>query len=556
MGWTLSLFSIVIFGSSLVATSVGLAALRKRPDPVAWPLALLMFAVTAWAVPHAISLGFATLERVTFWNQLRYPGTVFAPVLYLVVALKYAGYDRELSRRVYAGLALIPILTVLTVWTNQFHGLFWESLSIATVGGASVLVPKFGLWYWANIGYLYLITVSGLGIFAREVLRSSRVYRKQAGMMFIGGVVPLAVNVAIVSGVGPDPSIDFTTIALTLSGLTFGLALFRLELLEIRPIARDRLLDELEDGVVVVGPNGRIRDFNPTAERILGDLSLNQHAEGVLPSDVVANGGELVVEIDARERVYRTQATTLTDERGQYIGRIVHMNDVTEIVKREQRISVLNRILRHNVRNELNVASGRLELVAGHLSTDQEDHVETAVKAINRVIGFAEKARYVEQTLKESDTGEDVSVTTIADRVVTQTQDAYSDAVIEYLPSTNSETESLVRVVDDELFEMALRELVENGIVHNDHESPHVTVHIESVGDRTRVSVADNGPGIPDGETDILTKRTETGLNHGGGVGLWLVKWMASLSSGELSFTENNPRGSVVTLTLRNAEND
>lgn len=554
MAWTLSPFTIVVVGGAVVATLVGVTAVRQRPDPMAWPLAVAMFAVAAWAIPHAVSFGFTSPARVAFWTRLQYPGTVLAPVAYLVVALRYAGYGRWLSRRTYGLLAVVPALTLVVVWTNPSHGLLWHSYSVARVYGATILVPEYGPWYWLNLGYLYLVTVTALLTFGTVVLRRGQVYRKQATVMFLGGFVPLLANVAVNSGVGPDPMIDFTTTGLALSGLTFALALFRLDLLDIRPVARDRLLAQLEDGVIIVGPEGRIREFNRTAERIFGDLAPNQPAAEVLPSRVVPDGGELVVEIGDDERHYRTRATPLTDQSGRDIGRIVYLNDVTEVVKREQRISVLSRILRHNIRNELNVTVGHLELLEPRVTAEHRDHVQAAMESTRRVVDAAEKARHVERTLETADSSQTVSAATVVEDVVTDADATVPDSAIEYERPRGDESEASVRVPDEQLFRRSIEELLENAVAHTDRAVPQVTVTVEPGPDRVRVSVADNGPGIPEQEVDVLSSSIETHLDHSSGLGLWLVKWTASVSAGSLSFTENDPRGTVVTLTLPAAE--
>lgn len=549
MGWTLSAFTIVVFGSAIVAIGVGLFAVRERPDPLAWPLAVTMFAVAAWALPHAISFGYASVERVSFWSRMRYPGVVVAPVAYLILALRYAGYDRWLSRRVYAVLAVVPATTVVIVWTNP-SGLFWQSLSVAQVGRASVLVEEVGPWFWVNLGYLYVVTLVALAALGAAITRLGPLYRKQTVVMFVAGLVPLVTNAAVEFGLGPDPMVDITTTALAVTGLAFALALFHFDLLEVRPVARERLFDQLDDGVVVVGPDGRIRDINPTAARILGDVTLGQPAETVFPSDVAPDGGELVVETDAGTRRFRTRSTALTDRHGREIGRIIHLNDITAIVEHEQRISILNRILRHNIRNELDIATGHLKLLEDRASAAEQEHIEQIRASTDRVLEFAEKARHVERTLQASDAAMVVSAGRIVDRVVTDAQESFSDTVIAYDRSDGSATEAIVRVVDRDLFEMAVTELVENAVVHNDQESPRVTVRLTADSDTVQVSVADNGPGIPDQETDVLLSTRETSLEHGSGLGLWLVTWFASLSGGDLSFGANDPRGSVVTLTL------
>ncbi|MFB6217962.1 MAG: histidine kinase N-terminal 7TM domain-containing protein [Halobacteriaceae archaeon] len=537
MAWTPSALALVAVAGGAVALGVGAAALRERPDPMAWPLAVFMFAVAVWAIPHGVSFGFTDLESVVFWHRVQYPGTVAAPVAYLVLAVKYADRGEWLSPRVYAGLAVVPAVTVAVVWTNP-SGLFWESLSLARVGGASVLVEEHGAWYWVNLGYLYLVTVAGLALFASTVLQSGAVYWKQSVAMFTGGVVPLAANVAAVAGAVPQPSLNPTIPSLAVTGVTFALALFHFDMLDIRPVARDRLVEELDDGVVVVGPEGRIRDFNPAAERVLDGLAVDRSAEAVLP-DATPDGGELVAETPEGERLFRTRSTALTDERGRPAGRVVHLDDVTDLVERDQRITVLNRVLRHNVRNELTVALGSLDGVE-----DPDEHVERAAASVRRVNELAEKARTVERTLRAPDP-EATPAGEVAEQVVADARDAYPGATVEYDGPSGP---AMASVAGEQLFEQALAELVENGIEHNDADAPRVTVGVERADDRVRVRVADDGPGIPEGEREVLARELETQLEHGSGIGLWLVRWVASLSSGELSFGDNDPRGSVVRL--------
>lgn len=553
MGWSMTTYTVVVLGSAAVAMVVGLVALRKRPDPMAKTLAVAMFAVAAWAIPHAISFGYTGVESVAFWHRVRYIGTVVAPICYLVLALKYAGYDRWLSRRVYAALGLIPALTVLFVWTNP-SGLFWESVTLVQVGDASVLVPEYGAWYWVTLGYLYLVTITSLLVLGSAATRSGPVYWKQAVLMFVGGLVPFATNAAIKLGIGREPMVDLTTTALAASGLIFAVALFYTDLLDISPVARDRLFEEIDDGVVVVGPDGQIRDFNSTATRVLGDIAINQPAEEIFASDVALDGGDLTVETDEGKRQFRTRSSALTDGRGRDVGRIVYLNDVSELVAREQRISVLNRILRHNIRNQLSRVSGHLELLEERVTAADLEHVEKARQATRRVTEFAEKAHNIERTLQGSDTSVAVSATATARRVVTRARQTYPDAVIDGELEAESGGAVFVRVVDEKLFELAISELVDNAVVHNDQEPPRVTVRVTADGGQVRVVVADNGPGIPEQETGVLDARVETELQHGSGLGLWLVKWTASLSSGEVTFSENDPRGSVVTLGLPAAD--
>jgi len=147
-----------------------------------------------------------------------------------------------------------------------------------------------------------------------------------------------------------------------------------------------------------------------------------------------------------------------------------------------------------------------------------------------------------------------VDAAAVARRVVADASEQHPDATIEYEQSDELDAGAPIRVVEEGLFEMAIAELVENAVVHSDRGSPQVIVGVESDGDRIRLFVADDGPGIPDDEVAAVTSRTETHLEHSSGLGLWLVQWTASLSSADLSFTANEPRGTVVALVLSSAE--
>jgi len=546
MAWTLSPVALVVFGSGLIALVVAIAALRRRPDSMAGPLVAMMVGVVTWAVPHAISLGFADLESVLLWQRLTYPGAAVAPVAYLVVALAYTGHDRWLSRRTYAALLIVPAMTVVVVWTAPYHDLFWRSPSIVEVTSVSVLVFDRGPWYWVTLTYLYGVSGVGVLLFATRALRSGPIYSKQAGLMFVGGVVPLVTNVVTVF-VLPGPVIDLTTPALAVTGITFALALFYLDLLSVRPVARDQLVEELDDGVVVIGPDGRVRDFNQTAELLIEDIAIDTPVEEILPDGTLPDRGEIAVEIDGRERLFRTRSTTLSEEGGRSDGRIIHFNEVTDIVEREQRISVLNRVLRHNIRNELNVAAGHLDVMSDRVSDRDRENIETATKSVQRVITLAEKARNLERTLRQREADRAVSASEAVERVVADAREQFDDAVIEFEPPDD---DAEIRVVEGSFFEMALAELLENGVVHNDREHPRVTVTVDPRQEAVNIRVADDGPGIPEAEWAALRTHGETDLEHMSGLGLWLVTWTVSLSGGDITFAENDPRGSVVTLSL------
>ncbi|RQG90493.1 histidine kinase N-terminal 7TM domain-containing protein [Natrarchaeobius chitinivorans] len=541
---------LVVLTSGIIALLLALEAIRNRPNPMAWPLSLLMVSVAAWALPYGVSIASTAPESVLLWNRLRYPGTVAVPVAYLVVAMTYAGKAEWLSRRACAALAVVPAAVLASVGTNRYHGYYFRSTSVTRVEGASIVAIEPGPLFWTNVAYSYALICASLVVLVLVFFRSGTIYRKQSGLLMIAGVVPLATNVAVNVLTEPGSSIDFTTTALTISGGAFAIALFHFDLFDLRPVARDKLVEELDDGVIVVDREGTVADVNDLAKRLLDGLEIGDTIGDVLPADLESDD-EFTVRLDGRIRVYRYRSTPLTDQFGRRSGRIVYLDDVTDLAQREQRLSVLNRVLQHNLRNELSLVIGHLETAMETATDPTDEHIDAARESATEVVALARKARTLEQTVDDHAASDPVCVSTVVDRTLEDLEGVHPEVTFEReWPEASKPTAA----ASEPLFEAAVENLLENAVVHNDADQPRVAVRIETRDDRVRLSIADNGPGIPDAEYRILHNRAETPLDHGSGLGLWIAKWTATLSDGELSVAENEPRGTVISLSLPLAE--
>lgn len=222
-----------------------------------------------------------------------------------------------------------------------------------------------------------------------------------------------------------------------------------------------------------------------------------------------------------------------------------------ELLRREQRLQVFNRILRHNLRNDLNV-------VLGHADNLIEAVPEAAKSAriIKRkatdLIDVSEKARQVGRTLdKPGRAREAIEITELIQRTCSDLRETYPMA------NLSADLPESVWVYGDGTLDTVVNEVVENAIKHNDRGTPRVTLSVSTIEtneDRwVKIVVADDGPGIPEGEREVLIEGRETALQHGSGLGLWLTNWIVGKFGGELRFGTNQPRGSVVTIRLKEA---
>lgn len=539
--------------SALIALIVGVGAYRMRPDPLAIPLVALMVAVVAWATPHAIGKMSSELTWVLFWESIQYPGVVAAPLCYLIVALSYAGYRHHLTRRVIALLSIVPVLTVVMVWTNWSHQLFWTSAEVETIYGAAILVADEGPYFYLNLGYLYLLTAIGVIILGYALVARDAAYRKEALLMFVAGLFPLGFNVLFNAGWFVGPHLDPTPVALSISGVLIGLALFRFDLIDVSKLAKQDLVDHLEDGVIVVNRDDTVTEYNPKAGMIFEDLAIGEPIDRYVDPDVLVDGGMITRKSGVGpNRYFQPRISPIESDRGTPIGRLVYLTDVTKLYQREQRLNVLNRILRHNVRNELTVTIGNLTLLEEQLDEEGLDRLEAAKSSLNTLLEHSEKARLLEDRLTDGAAFEMIELTGMLESIVDEWRTMHPKATLEY-GFTNGDAELEVRSVDSKLLEQAFAEVIENAIVHNEAEDPTVSITLSETDSTVEVHIRDNGPGIPPIEQEVLESLEESALEHGSGIGLWFVHWTVSMSDGDLFFNTESHDGGHVVITLQKA---
>ena len=220
--------------------------------------------------------------------------------------------------------------------------------------------------------------------------------------------------------------------------------------------------------------------------------------------------------------------------------------DISEQKRHEQQLQVLNRILRHNLRNDLNVVIG----LAEHLAADSDDpeSVEQANELVSQarsLVDLGDKARQTERVLDPETEVYAEQARSLFDGLVREYGEGYDGLSIttEFGHEEPFEIDRRVRIAVDNL--------VENAIEHNDGP---VSVTLRTAVDeegRLRISVEDDGTGIPKTERSVLSGEQEiTPLSHGSGLGLWLVVWVAQTVGGEVEFGERPDGGSIVTLTV------
>ncbi|MFB6193930.1 MAG: ATP-binding protein [Halobaculum sp.] len=295
--------------------------------------------------------------------------------------------------------------------------------------------------------------------------------------------------------------------------------------------ARTSFVETVEDGVIVVADDGDVTDINEAAlaafrPETAREALLGEPVETVLPEGATLPDPGETAEIDGPGGIYEVTASLLEDNWDGEIGCVLVFRDVTERRRRVQQLQVLSRVLRHNIRNDLNVVLGRMESAAQ--ATD--DPTATAELAAAReqatdLLETAETARDVQRVLDQT-ARRRRDLVTVVESAVAQFRETWPDASVEVDAPARLPVSATDPLPD------AIYELVENAWEHGDTD-PRVTLRTD--GDWAVVEVADDGPGFPERELVVIEEGEETQLKHGSGLGLWFTRWVVRASGGKLS---------------------
>nr|WP_259371253.1 histidine kinase N-terminal 7TM domain-containing protein [Natranaeroarchaeum aerophilus] len=516
---------------------------RKRPVPGASSFSAFMFGGGLWAVAV---LGIRTTPGPTtelFWSLFQYFGIVLLPPAWLVFALDYTSRDRWITPSTIAILSVLPVGTLVALWTNDLHRLFYDPTTTETVASASIAGMPYGPLFYAMVTWAYLFILVGSAMLVHLLITAPKRYRVRIVAVLVAIAAPLVSNLLYLVGVLSLP-VDPAPYAFAVSGLVFGWALFGHELFDVPPVApkvaHTIVFDQTDNGVLILDAGGYVVDHNDAATELL-DLPSDpdgKRLEDVIPSfaeQLSKRDGETVTDelsLSTEPRRYlKVTSTPIRRRSDRKIGTLLTMDDITDQRLREQRLDVLQRVLRHNVRQETNKILGYTEFLEDEVDGDEKsEHADAINRAAHSLIEWSTKARSIDRTL-----GPD------ADEKRVFEVESTIDAILEDATRTHPGAEIDADVPTSETIrchtsiEKALYEIIDNAIRHNDSDEPSVTVSAEVEDEWVTISISDDGSGLPAMERDVLDRGRETPLEHGSGLGLWLVNWSVTASGGSVS---------------------
>ncbi|WP_217642700.1 sensor histidine kinase [Halogeometricum limi] len=523
-----------------MSSAVAVLAWRRRRTEGAFALAAMMVSVDVWIVLRLARMFASTSATTYLLVDVEWLAIGATSIAWFSFALTYTGRRHLLSRGRVVALCAVVVLVVLTALSNGVHGLFRTSTSIVESGPLRLFDSTPGPLYWVAISYVYGLIAAGVAVLAHSTIAIQSHYRRQAVALLLAAVLPTMASLPYVLGV---TTVDATPYVLPVSGVVCLIAVQQYSLLDAEPlrsrVVREMAVDQMDDAVVVVDDADRIVDANASARSLLSMSGDVESVQTVFPADADLSAGRRTVRLDTAQggRLLDVSVTPLSDTGSRLSGRIVVLRDVTERRVRTQHLSVLNRVIRHNLRN-------RMTLVMGYGHQLDGPEADLVVENARQVTALGNKAVRVQRFLEHvSPENRAVAVESLGRRAVEPLRGSYPEASISVETAVTEPLACAVGVRE------ILHELVENAVRHAEHSSPTVDVRLSAREGMLCVRVEDDGPGLPPMERAVLTQERESPLEHGSGLGLWMVRWGVSLLGGTLA-CETKESGTVMTVRV------
>lgn len=335
---TLSLFAILV-ANCLIPLSW--SVWQRRLARGAFPLLGIAASIFVWLAGTGLELAAVNNADKILFAKIQYFGIVTLPVFWLLFALEYEGLKFSLQH--IAALCVLPAINLIMVWTNELHKLVWSGFE--TLG--DTMIYQHGIWFWVIVAYNYFLIFYGIWRIVSRMRQHTPQELRLRLIILFGAFIPFIANLLYLTDWNPLGGIDPTPLAFSLTLLLYTWGLFRLDLLELQPVALNAVVESLGDAVLVLNEANQLTFANRLALTLLNIPRVEgQHAEKVFANhtQILQNANhttqrEISINLPINNQIHtfdlRVQGLYASNNR--LLGRMVILHDATERRTAEER---------------------------------------------------------------------------------------------------------------------------------------------------------------------------------------------------------------------------
>jgi signal transduction histidine kinase len=448
--WALPSYVVALFVATGLSIWTAVVARSRRSAPGSPAFAWLMLIVAHLCLTDALHALVPGTEARVLIFKVRYLAIASIGVLWLLFASGYARIGWLSRRDVRIALWTLPAVALAAALGNELHGLIWRSITPVTAWWGTGLVYEPGPLYWLQLAYTYGLVAAGTWLLVVGVRTFPPPYRPQYWAIIVGTLLPVSSHILYLARLRTAGGFDITPLSFAVSGLCFTWGLYHHKLFGLVPIARDLVVDSMEDGVLILDADRRIVDLNAAAERYTGatPTCVGREIGTVLPwwHDAKAElpGSPFlpaVIKAEPGPRYHEVRVSPVRDRVRRFNGWLVIVRDITQRrqadaeryalerrVQEQQKsdsLTVFAAGVAHDFNNLLTGILGNADLLAMQAPPDSTQR--RTAEAI--VIGSQRAADLVSKMLAYAGEGRVVSERVDLDALVREMVDVLSASV-------------------------------------------------------------------------------------------------------------------------------
>ncbi|NBD23533.1 histidine kinase N-terminal 7TM domain-containing diguanylate cyclase [Paenibacillus glycinis] len=342
MGSSLTMYISLVATSGVFTVFLCLYAYLKRAEiPGARMFVLYTIAQAVYIFAVSFEMASSTLAEIMRWTMVQYIGMATAPALGLIVVLQYIG--KSVPRKLAAALFVIPVLSIVMVATNDYHHLFYQSISFRTDAPKPMTTIVIGQFYVVHGAFTFGSMLAGVVLLIRRWRHTKKAYRLQLATLITGQFMPMAGAFVYLMGLTPY-GVDPVPVILCVTSGMYIWAILSTRMLTIVPIAKESIFESMGEGVIVLDNSDRLIDFNGAAGRMLAGLnagmiglSLDEAWQKLggsdFPADRLSDGAQAEFMWQAEDGTpyyYQVRSSVVRGRIGEAIGSLLMLIDVTE----------------------------------------------------------------------------------------------------------------------------------------------------------------------------------------------------------------------------------
>ena len=327
-------YSAILFAEGIACLLVAVAVwVTRRRTIGSSSLTILLLALSWWDITYAIFWLDTPGPTPYFWLDITLMGAFVAPTAIFVFAVEHGRLQKWLTRPILLSLMAEPILAAIFLWTDSHHNLYYGGKRILN----TTMILDAGVIHWANIYYSYAMILVAIIILVVVSRRSVGIYRRQTLMILAAIVIPWLVHISFISTGGLLPDADVTPFIFSITAIIFAFALINFRLLDLMPIARTVLVENMNEGVIVLDVNHRIVDINPAALKLVNASTsdtIGMPVNQILPDWArvmpdLKDVNQTQMDIQMEDAHINLGVSPLFDESNHFVGRLIMLRDIT-----------------------------------------------------------------------------------------------------------------------------------------------------------------------------------------------------------------------------------